>query len=80
MSSNVLDDIKSGKNFYSDCLHRATTALFITMIIIVILIGLILYKGFTLPKPYFYATSYDGTITQLLPVPRGTGLVDPENS
>jgi len=80
MSSNVIDDIKNSKNFYRNCLHRATTALLIALVIIFVLLGLILYKYFTRPVSYYYATSSDGALTQLLAQPRGTGLVDPENS
>lgn len=54
--------------------------LLFAMFIIVVLIGLITYRYVTRPAFYYYTTSSDGRITQLMPVPRGTGLLDPENS
>jgi len=80
MIGNRLDEIKSRKNFYRNSLRKAAMLLLFSMMIVLVLSGLIIYRYLTRPAPYFYATSSDGQITQLMPVPRGTGLLDPENS
>lgn len=75
-----LDEIKNRKNFYRNNFRRAGMMLWFATIVIFVLTVIIIYQDIRKPAPYYYATSSDGRITQLIPVPRGTGLLDPENS
>ena len=74
MTEQVLDMIKSRKNYYRDNFRRMVTLLFYCMFIILILFAAITYVYFTRGQHTFYATSADGKLTKLEPVARGTGL------
>lgn len=80
MISEQLDLLKQQKNYYRNNFRRFVRFLLIGIFIILGLIGVILFKFFTLPTPYYYATSFDGQLTQLMPVSRGTGLIDREHT
>lgn len=72
--------IRQQKNYYCENLRRMVKFLYYSCFVILLLIGAILYEFFTNPEPYYYATSSDGQLTQLLAVPRGTGLIIPSNT
>lgn len=76
MISEQLDAKKMRKNYYRNNFRKMVMVLMFFLVVIIFLILLNLYRFFTLPEPYYYATSSDGTLTQLLTVPRGTGLVE----
>lgn len=80
MIANQLDEIKQQKNYYRDNLRRAVAFLFFWCFVIILLITLILYEFFTQPEPYYYATSSDGRLVQLLVVPKNTGLIIRSNT
>jgi len=80
MIENRLDHIKNRKNFYRNNLRWAVVMLLFAIMIILCAASFISYQYLTRPAPYYYATSSDGQITQLMAVPRGSGLLDPENS
>lgn len=66
--SEYLDLIKSQKYFYRDTYHRACTALWGALIIIVVLSFLLLYLYFTRPDIAYYASSEDGSLQQVTPM------------
>lgn len=79
MSEIVRENIKARKNFYRNNFLRLVNTLFILSFIIVILVGLILFKYFTEGRATYYATANNGNLVRLNPVRRGTGLVIPED-
>jgi hypothetical protein len=79
MSEIIRAEIKARKNFYRNNFYRLVNTLFILGIFIAILVGLILFKYFTEGRATYYATANNGNLVKLTPVPRGTGLVIPED-
>lgn len=75
MISDQLEATKRHKNYYRNNLRKMVNALMFLTLIVLFLTILILYRFFTLPAPYYYATASNGQLTQLLTVPKNTGLV-----
>lgn len=75
MITEQLHQIRQQKNYYSENLRKMVKFLYFSCFVILLLIVAILYEFFTNPEPYYYATSSDGQLTQLLAVPKGTGLI-----
>ena len=80
MIPNQIDEKKEYKNYYRNNFRRLTNFLFFCCVAILIFIIAILYNYFTMPEPYYYVTSSNGELTQLMPVPKGTGLIDRGNT
>lgn len=78
MIGNRLHGVQTQKGYYQMQLRRFINLLFVCMISIIIGVVALMYLYFTTPESYFYTTSTDGQLSQILPVPRGTGLRDPE--
>lgn len=76
MISDQLEATKNHKNYYRNNLRKMVNVLMYLTLIILCLTIFILYRFFTLPDPYFYATASDGQLTQLLTVPKNTGLIE----
>lgn len=80
MIAEQLNLLKQQKNYYRNNFRRIVRFLLISLFVIVGLIGVLVFKFFTMSSPYYYATSSDGQLTQLMPVPPGTGLIDREHT
>ncbi len=80
MIPSQIDELKEHKNYYRNNFRRLSNFLFFCSFIILFLIMIILYYFFTMPEPYYYATSSDGELTQLMDVPKGTGLINRGNT
>jgi len=68
VSNDLIDSIKSRRNFYRDWYHVLSSALFGALVVIVLLSILLLYLYVVRPDPDFYATCYDGKLMQLEPL------------
>lgn len=80
MIANQLDEIKQQKNYYRNNLRHLITFLLFCCVAIILFVSIILYEFFTMPESYYYATCSNGQLTQLLAVPRGTGLIIHSNT
>ena len=76
MISEQLEATKRHKSYYRNNMRKMISVLMFFTLIVFFLTIFILYRFFTLPEPYYYATASDGQLTQLITVPRGTGLVE----
>ncbi|MEM1243237.1 MAG: hypothetical protein AAGG80_00280 [Pseudomonadota bacterium] len=79
MQGRTIDEVKSHKHFYRDNFRRGVKLLFWLLILMLVLIVVTFYLFTTWPEADYYATSTDGKLVRILPVARGTGLVDPED-
>lgn len=63
---NRIQLLKSRKGFYRDNYNRVCSALLLSLFIILILSGLVIYFAVFLPTPNFYASAQDGKLTHLV--------------
>jgi intracellular multiplication protein IcmM len=68
VSNDLIELIKSQRNFYRDYYHVLSSVLFGMLAIIVLLSLLLLYVYINRPERTFYATCYDGKLMQLQPL------------
>jgi intracellular multiplication protein IcmL len=63
---NRIELLKSRKGFYRDNYNRVCTALLLTLFIILMLSGTVIYLTIFTPTPDFYASSQDGKLVRLV--------------
>lgn len=68
VSNDLIELIKSQRNFYRDYYRTLSSVLFGMLTIIILLSLLLLYVYINRPDPTFYATCYDGKLMQLQPL------------
>jgi multidrug efflux pump subunit AcrB len=74
MAEHVLDQIKGQKNYYRDNFRRLLKYLFRCVIAILVLSVLIIYFALNRKEHSYFASSSDGGLIRLGPVPPGTGI------
>lgn len=80
MFEDLIDDIKSRRNFYRDNYRKFSRSLYVCLCIIIVELVMIMLIFLTYKKNDYYIFSYDGIFEKIAPAPKGTRLKDPDAS
>lgn len=80
MIHDILEEIKTRKNFYRDYYRLFSRSLYICFAIIILELALIIVLYAFQGTSSYYASSSDGGLTRIYTSPWGTKLKDPDPS
>jgi hypothetical protein len=80
MSHDIVEQVKTRKNYYRNNYRASLRILMYCLIIIFCLLVAIIFMVITKPEPGYYASSNEGKVTQINYAPWGSRIVQPNPS
>lgn len=80
MSHDIVDQVKTRKNYYRNNYRASLRLLMYCLFLIIFLLLGIIFMVVTRPEPDYYASSNDGKVTKINYAPWGSRIVQPNPS